>query len=134
MNDELKRCPFCDGRAITNHVRDGRRAVCIDCGAAAGSQFHGPLNMPSAEDRAITAWNTRADGWQSIETAPEDGTLVQLYCARAELPVSVGYYENTAGIPWESADRWVMFEMDGMVSAFMPTHWRPLPAAPQVSA
>lgn len=60
MTDELKPCPFCGGKAITNHVRDGRRAVCTDCGAAAGSQFHGPLTMPSAEDRAIAAWNSRA--------------------------------------------------------------------------
>lgn len=132
MTDELKSCPFC-GANSTILYRDNSMSKwrwSVDCdGTTCGAS--GPIEATEAD--AVKAWNTRADGWQDIATAPRDGTLVQLYCARAELPVSVGYYENTAGIPWESADRWVMFEMDGMVSAFMPTHWRPLPAAPQVS-
>jgi Lar family restriction alleviation protein len=57
---ELLPCPFCGGEAVTNYIRDGRRAACTKCGAAAGSQFHGPLDRPDAESRAIIAWNTRA--------------------------------------------------------------------------
>ena len=57
--DELKPCPFCGGEAIgITYIRDGWRATC-GCGAAAKSCFHGPADMPSAEQRAVTAWNTR---------------------------------------------------------------------------
>ena len=56
----LKPCPFCGGeRARTIHIRDGRKVACI-CGACSKPCFHGPLDQPSAEERAITAWNTRA--------------------------------------------------------------------------
>lgn len=54
-------CPFCGGdRARTIHIRDGRKVACI-CGACSSPQFHGPLDRPDAEVRAIAAWNTRAE-------------------------------------------------------------------------
>lgn len=78
MSGELKACPFCGGsRAHSFYVRDGRRAGCPDCGASAGSAFHGPADKPSAEDRAIAAWNRRArlspgepsgEGWDDYIT------------------------------------------------------------------
>ena len=59
---ELKPCPFCGAdRASTYHISDGRVAMCPACGAKGGSQFNGPLDIPSANDRAILAWNARAD-------------------------------------------------------------------------
>ena len=55
----LKPCPFCGGdRARTIHIRDGRKVACI-CGACSKPCFHGPLEQPSAEERAVEAWNTR---------------------------------------------------------------------------
>jgi len=57
---ELLPCPFCgDNRASTYHVRDGRVSMCPACGAKSGSQFNGPLDLPSADNRAIAAWNRR---------------------------------------------------------------------------
>lgn len=56
---ELLPCPFCGGyKARTIHIRDGRKVACI-CGACGKPEFHGPIDRPSAEDRAIAAWNTR---------------------------------------------------------------------------
>lgn len=53
-------CPFCGGdKARTIHIRDGRKVACV-CGACGNPEFHGPLDKPNAESRAITAWNTRA--------------------------------------------------------------------------
>ena len=57
---ELLPCPFCgENRASTYYVRDGRVAMCPACGAKSGSQFNGPRDIPSADERAISAWNTR---------------------------------------------------------------------------
>jgi len=57
----LKPCPFCgESSAKLSYVRDGWKVMC-DCGASAKSCFHGPPNMPSSEERATAAWNTRHD-------------------------------------------------------------------------
>lgn len=58
---ELLSCPFCGSSRIrTTFVRDGRMVGCGDCGAASGPAFHGPENMPSADNRAQQNWNNRA--------------------------------------------------------------------------
>jgi hypothetical protein len=43
--------------------------MCPACGAKSGSQFNGPLDLPSADDRAIAAWNRRTP-------SPEVATLI----------------------------------------------------------
>ena len=59
-HEELKPCPFCGGRQVSIvYVRDGKRASC-NCGAAGKPCFHGPLDMPSATERAAIEWNRRA--------------------------------------------------------------------------
>ena len=59
--DRLKPCPFCgDERVSVTGIRDGRAVACIGCGAMI-TAYSGRSDMPSAEQRAITAWNTRAD-------------------------------------------------------------------------
>ena len=63
------------------------------------------------------------DGWQPIETAPKDGTLVLLYGngARVQWQVSEWYIEDEfAGWhPWN----WPDYEK--------PTHWMQLPKPPK---
>lgn len=59
-------------------------------------------------------------GWQPIETAPKDGSHVQLY--RPEIQF-VGYYGG--------ADSGWRINAPGLPAMWpQPTHWRPLPAAP----
>ncbi|MCA3704295.1 MAG: Lar family restriction alleviation protein [Methylobacterium sp.] len=60
MADELKPCPFCGSTDVaTSHIRDGRVAKCLRCGATGSPQFHGPASELTRDDRAIAAWNTR---------------------------------------------------------------------------
>jgi len=64
LREELAPCPFCGGtRVKTTWVRDGIQAFCQDCGARGTPAFHGPATLPTAEERARIAWNTRADSY-----------------------------------------------------------------------
>lgn len=81
--DALKPCPFCGGeRARTIHIRDGRKVACI-CGACGKPEFHGPADRPSAESRAIAAWNTRTPA-EATALADE---LEELLAKRADRSV-----------------------------------------------
>jgi len=87
------------------------QGMCLHCGATSG------YPRPSKES-AIKAWNTRADGWISVEdrlpevdgyymTAPKLGPIhVDLYCS-----IDENFY-------------------DAFVYDYEITHWMPLPAPP----
>lgn len=61
MTEELKKCPFCGGKATLNAGSDRNYSLvkCRDCGAESG------MVKVSAEycadERAIEAWNRRAN-------------------------------------------------------------------------
>lgn len=71
-------------------------------------------------------------GWQTIETAPRDGTLIMLWCdyrdrERAEIARYApekfpGDYRPHGEFVWQS--------VGGTIAERIPTHWRPLPAPP----
>jgi len=73
---ELKNCPFCGGEAIQNEPEqhggmggeyESVTIVCKECRV----KLHGRGdNWATAEQEAIDAWNTRADGWISVEDEP----------------------------------------------------------------
>lgn len=68
-------------------------------------------------------------GWHPIETAPTDR---QMFVARAfNQKVGVGNYIYTsdAYCVWREGDGFVRWP-----HPYQPTHWMPLPAAPEVSA
>ena len=83
---ELLPCPFCgDNHATTTYTIDGRLAVCTSCGAKSGNYYHGPKNQPSADERAIAAWNRRAS---QAAPAPSD--------ALREALERIGWHDLTA--------------------------------------
>lgn len=63
--DELKRCPFCGGKAVETEFQDecGSANVIIDCMdcSARTSSYSGP-NFEVALRKATAAWNKRAEG------------------------------------------------------------------------
>ena len=62
--------------------------------------------------------------WQPIDTAPKDGTFVQLFEPCAHPPVSVGCYDDEAG--------WLIGEADFMPSKCQPRYWAPLLPRPDI--
>jgi hypothetical protein len=76
---------------------------------------------------AIAAWNTRADDWQDIATAPRDGTRFDVW-----VPAGGGYRVTEL----RATSQGSLIDKRGCLADLpcWPTHWRPLPAAPQVSA
>ena len=62
--------------------------------------------------------------WQTIETAPKDGTNILLYVFSHEPDYGVGYWNG---------DYWSMtVHADRLYDEFgSPTHWMPLPEPPK---
>lgn len=115
-------CPFCNC-IVLGHC--GFHMFCIRCGA------EGPDSDEEDEQSAIAAWNRRATlartpsvpddvaaRWQSIETAPKDGTLILVYDGSEPMTVTweefFGWQDNARGSYW----------------GFTATHWMPLPEPP----
>lgn len=82
---------------------------------------------------------SQSDGWQPIETAPKDGTRIQLMCVRSPR------FTLIPPVLWIKVGKWCAHYKDGYeegwredaVSAphearlkLTPTHWRLLPAPP----
>lgn len=84
------------------------------------------------EKEAIKAWNTRADDWRPIETAPKDG--------RALLAWNGNPLNYVWMVCWAEEGGWFIPSCgrDGQTHGgyfnspqFSPTHWKPLPEPPQ---
>lgn len=70
---------------------------------------------------AKRAWQAAtANQWQTIETAPKDGTDVVVYLANNRPPIVAGYFKET--------NEWLAY--DEPMNPVFPTHWMPLPPAP----
>jgi hypothetical protein len=65
------------------------------------------------------------DDWQTMETAPRDGTNILL----AEDGVTSEAYWSESGMGWWAANTHHTDYVDGQIYA--PTHWRPLPSPPK---
>lgn len=108
-----KPCPFCGSTMIFERIA---WAKCLSCEAT------GPVRTP--EGSAIQLWNKRSETrWQSIETAPKDGTPV-LVCLPDENPYFVWWHDPTK--------QWVRTRITDPLKS--PTHWLPLPAPPSKEA
>lgn len=76
-------------------------------------------------------------GWQPIETAPTDGTEVDLYGLDWG-----GYARRVAGAKWGEIDGkwcWAVYDVrqgeggDWCIDLKTPTHWMPVPPPPQMT-
>lgn len=139
-NVQLKPCPFCKdgGKPILEPQGTDAAVHCYKCDA------RGPIidnghhhNSPEWEERAkvigaeaAAAWNAQAeakDAWRPIETAPKDGTTVDLIDK---------YGTRYPDAHWDrNKNAWVDWVSDEFSQTYAAinapiTHWMSLPAAP----
>lgn len=97
---------------------------------------------------------TKLTGWQPIEAAPKDGTVVLLFCPQGDgspgstYRVTAGNWVSDPGgivehrdmdgryIGQDESDGWEgWLSWDGGFSedTMMPTHWMPMPTPPALS-
>lgn len=89
--------------------------------------------------------------WQTIDTAPRDGTALLLICMTAQSPIAmIGHWaKHRAWAPepawlyahshdWPDADRMTVFQRQSAAESLgnipAPTHWMPLPPPPTEKA
>lgn len=93
-------------------------------------------------DTLITTQTAAADGWQTIDTAPTDGTIIQLWSAHApKVGVVAGAYDVQADMPWRFVEYidWNTGKEDEDADPFnaflkRPTHWKPLSTPPSTES
>lgn len=75
------------------------------------------------------------DGWEPIETAPKNGTQIDLWGINLLHHAKKG--ERIVNVAWGPVIDWMGRERDdwqhGRGGDFQPTHWRPLPPPPSLS-
>jgi hypothetical protein len=113
---ELLPCPFCGGNArFFKFCTDKKRQIYrhrVDCANYENCRVQ-PMASGDTKSEAIKAWNTRADGWISVNTrlpTEEDADkwgFVQVWYSQTEREERW----NWAYVPWLVEKGWV-------------THWR----------
>lgn len=116
--------PFakCGGEGKIYGKYDGFWAACAKCEAGGGGNYY------ETPEEAAEVWNDRTPTppvWQPIETAPKDGTLVDLWLSSGDTKRITGCYWSESGLCWTDGDR---YYLKGRVQ---PTHWMPLPEPPK---
>ena len=87
--------------------------------------WHDKYEATTAALAALSAQVQDVAGWQPIETAPKDGTIILLF-GGAYHPFP-GYWELRRFNPTRP---WVSVVNESRLYEHVPTHWMPLPAAP----
>lgn len=141
MNDKLKPCPFCGGEAYVS--RWCYKVLCIDCDAEVLVE----RETSDGVKEVSLKWNTRADGWISVEAS-----LPDLHFESQEDPDEDGYpqfdgmvsqtVEITDGEGFgrghlRSDGKWICYgaEYDMMiVDPEKVTHWAPLRQLPKAAS
>jgi hypothetical protein len=126
MTDKLKPCPCCNHDAKAKIINGLWYIECTN-GLCHLMSF-GPYGT---EEEAIKAWNTRADDWQPIDTAPKDGTMLLLW----SMGIHLGSWRVDDGYSGDKEPSWFDNSCDSFTTGYSatplnPTHWKHLPEPP----
>jgi len=120
---DLKPCPFCGSTNIHSeelqHLNSDPEwfTMCNhdDCPVTDVCVF------AETQELAERAWNTRAEPWRPISTAPKDGTWVLIWCRVAKKKIKMARWH----LPEEYDRREYWKCQNG--NEQMPTKWMPIP-------
>lgn len=130
-------CPFCEGDPAPLDENDHTSCTNITCGSTAYMHVDAWNNRPAMKAYArIEELEAEFGGWLTIDSAPKDGTKVDLWVrirpSKMEEPES---YERFPASWWD-ADRndWKLgrlcWHSKFYADAHVPTHWMPVPSHP----
>ena len=120
-------CPFCESTDddLSCDVDEYGRAcvVCGNCAAEGPCVVSHIIGSDAAIEQAAAAWNQHR-AWQSIETAPRDGTKFLAWDGD-ELLIAW----------WCDGGRWISDNLQQYHPGEYenPTHWQPLPSPPPIT-
>lgn len=124
-------CPKCGESGVPNKHECPVVGNCPDCGVGwtLGREVDGRVHTPGGMDclrRQNAALRERLE-WRPFETAPKDGTDLLVFHPEAGVSIVVYHWTHYGDGPhrWQTTD--------GTVLTYAPTHWMPLPDAPEVS-
>ena len=134
---ELLPCPFCGGDAYIERVGNRRQSTIYECGSCGcrletGEEFnHGKRWNERAESEEITRLRAALE-WQPIETAPKDGTQIDLWSSKGFRVCDVVWDTISYSLDGEDdVDGWTDAGGHGSIEKAGPfTHWMPIPSAP----
>lgn len=114
MGEKMKPCPFCGAKPVVSaDMAQFPQVACDACGASGGS------GKEPGVGAAISAWNTRADDWRGMDSAPRDGTRFLAWNALGHVEI----------ISWSTRlGTWLDDNREWGHNVFAA--WRPLPAPP----
>ena len=124
-------CPLC----LTNEKErdEARKVLAVPAGenlAAAISELIAEHDRLSQDFERVLG-PRREGAWLPIESAPKDGTQVDLWLSPPGISAGSGRSPDC----WFSAGRWWMYDEtddeQGRCEVHNATHWRPLPLPPQ---
>lgn len=134
---ELKNCPFCGGKNIKIDYCDMPKSEKFYCYCSDCSDKE-TLNGEYAKNpfQAKQAWNTRANEmtWRTIDSAPRDKEIIIFVSGEG---VGTGIFSNSRNNSWTLTvmGQWAIESEDNywgreFFNGRYPTHWMPLPSAP----
>lgn len=129
VQEELLHCPFCGGKAT---LRTEPRIALHNDYLVKCNSCQAQTIVRSNVFATIAAWNTRArseQGWRPIETAPKDGTVIDVWCSVEKCRFTDCYWH-------ERHNSFVKdhgYPVQTTIFYHEPTHWIFPPSAPEAS-
>lgn len=142
---DIKNCPFCNEPATEPDENNHVMCSAVWCGSDAYMHVDAWNNRPLVKEYArIKELEDELGGWETIDSAPKDGTVVDLWheefgrqpdCYWGKPQHSCGEYGKYCDSDWHGEPEGWVDSACNSISPFQDecTHWMPLPKPPEAS-